>query len=229
MKHRIITLTFSIFLAVGLLLTGISLLLWYNTASYNAASTKTTGTVVDLLEKGNHAFSPVVMYADANGTKHRYISDISSRPAGYSIGETIEMYYETKNPDNARIADWSQYLGCWITGGLGIIFSILGLGYFVKRKASHSRQKQLKQSGLLVHANIVSVENNPSIEVNGRNPFFIRCEAKDSLTGNKKSFKSGLIWSDPRPAIGNHKKINVYVDRNNSRKYYVDISPFEEE
>lgn len=228
MKRRSVSITFSIFLAVGLLLLAISLVLWYNTAKYNNTAVKTTGTVVDLLAKSDRTFSPVVTYDDANGVKHRYISSFSSKPAGYKIGETVAIYYDPKNPDNAEIAGWQQYFGSLITGGLGFIFSALGLGYFVVRKISHSRHEQLKLSGFLMHADIVSVDINRSVSVNNRHPFFIRCEGKDSLTGNISNFKSGFIWSDPTPLIGQDKKIDVYVDRNNPRKYYVDISAFEE-
>jgi Protein of unknown function (DUF3592) len=227
MKRGSINFVFGIFLAVGLIFLGVGLFLGLNTIRYNAAAVKTTGTVVDLLEKGNHAFSPVVVYADANGVRHRYISGVSSKPAGYRIGESVEIYYDPKNPDDASIAGWREYFLSLITGVLGLIFSLVGLGYFVIRKISHSRHEQLKQSGLLLHADIVGVEINSFVSVNNRHPFFIRCEAKDALTGMTSSFKSGFIWSDPRPAIGNNKKIDVYVDRNNSRKYYVDISPFE--
>jgi hypothetical protein len=228
MKRSIITLTFSIFLAVGILLSGISLFTWYNTTKYNATAVKTTGTVVDLLEKGNRSYSPVIMYADANGVKHRYISNMSSKPAGYSIGESVAIYYDSQNPDAAKIAGWNEYFATLITGGLGLIFGLLGLGYFLVRKISNAHHEQLKQSGLLIHANVVSVDINSSVYVNDRNPFFIRCEGKDSLTGKTNKFKSGFIWSDPRPAIRSNTKIDVYVDRNNPRKYYVDISPFEE-
>lgn len=229
MKRSSVSLTFNIFLGIGLLMVIGASVICYNIKQFNASAVKTSGTVVDLIAKGKRSYAPVVTYYDEAGVKHRYISSVSSHPAGYEIGERVGIYYDPKNPDDAAIAGWREYFGAIIVGGLGLIFSLIGLGYYIVRKVSHSRRNHLKQSGLLVLADFDSVDINKSIHVNNRHPFFIRCNWKDPLTGEGHRFKSGFIWSDPTPLIDLNKKIDVYVDRNNPRKYYVDISSFEQQ
>ncbi|MFX1708965.1 DUF3592 domain-containing protein [Chitinophaga sp. CC14] len=229
MKRSSVSLTFNIFLGIGLLMVAGASVIYYNIRQFNASAVKTSGTVVDLIAKGKRSYAPVVTYYDEAGVKHRYISSVSSNPAGYEIGERVGMYYDPKNPDDATIAGWREYFGVIIVGGLGLVFSLIGLGYYIVRKVSHSRSDQLKQSGLLVQADFDLVDTNRFVHVNNRHPFFIRCHWKDPLTGESRHFKSGFIWSDPTPAIGPDKKIDVYIDRNNPRRYYVDISSFEQQ
>ncbi|WP_142688374.1 DUF3592 domain-containing protein [Chitinophaga polysaccharea] len=230
MKRSSVSLVFNIFLGVGIVTLIITLVILYNVKKFNDSAVKTSGTVVDLIAKRGSkstTYSPVVTFNDNAGVKHRYISDVSSSPAGYNIGDNVEICYNPNDPDDAKIAGWRQYFGAFITGAFALIFGLIGLGYHIVRKVGRSRQEQLKQSGQLVPASFISVDVNRYVSVNRRHPFFIRCEWKDPLTGITHPFKSGFIWSDPTPYIERDKKIDVYVDRNNFRKYYVDISSFE--
>ena len=233
MKRSTVSLVFNIFLGIGLLLLIISLVICYSIKKFDAAAAKTSGTVVDMLERSRSSnsssptYTPVVTYEDGNGVKHRYIPSFSSNPPGYHIGESVLVYYDPKNPGDAKIVGWQEYLGAIITGGLGLVFGLIGTGYYTVRKLKHTRNEQLKQSGQLVPAQFVAVDINNYVHVNNRRPFFIRCAWKDPLTGETHAFKSGFIWSDPTPLIDRNKKIDVYMDRNNPRKYYVDIAPFE--
>jgi hypothetical protein len=232
MKRSTVSITFSIFLAVGLLLLVISGIIWYNKKKFETKSVKTTGTVIDLIAKSSSSgsqptYSPVINYLDAYGVKHRYIARYSSNPPEYKIGERVTIYYDLKNPDNANAAGWGEYLGVIIAGGLGLVFSLLGGIYFGISTLRRRRNGRLKQSGQLIRADVVAVDVNNAISVNRRHPWFIRCDWKDPLTGKKNSFKSGFIWTDPTPLIDTHKKIDVYLDPNNPRKYYVDITAFE--
>lgn len=233
MKRSTVSIVFNIFLVVGLIMLTISGIICYNVKKFNATAVKTSGTVIDLIAKRSSSgksstYSPVVTYNDASGTKHRYISSFSSNPPGYDIGETVEILYDPKKPDDATIAGWSEYFGAMICGILGLVFSLTGLGYHIVRRANHSRAQRLKQSGELIRADFVSVDVNNAVSVNRRHPFFILCDWKDPLTGQRERFKSGFIWSDPTPFIDLHKKIDVYIDRNNRKKYYVDISFLQE-
>lgn len=232
MKRRSVSLVFNIFLAVGMIMLIVSLVLYYNSKRFEATAVKTSGTVVDLIAKSSGRssgtmYSPVVTYTDANGTRHRYIANFSSNPPGYTIGETIAVYYDPKNPDRPHLAGWGEYIGVMVTSFIGLVFSLIGGCYHILRKLKRRRSEQLKQSGVLIRADFVSVEVNTFVSVNRRNPFFIRCEWKDPLTGKTLRFDSGAIWSDPTRAIDPNKKIDVYMDQHNSRRYYVDISLFE--
>lgn len=233
MKRSSVSLVFNIFLVIGIVMLAVTLVIFFSIEKFNASAIKTNGTVVDLIAKSSSSgkstmYSPVVTYDDEAGVKHRYISNVSSNPPGYNIGDQVALYYNRQDPDDAKIAGWREYFAVFITGVFALIFGLIGLGYHIVRKVGHSRKERLKQSGQLVQAGFIAVDTNSFVSVNHRHPFFIRCEWKDPLTGVTHPFKSGFLWSDPTPYIDRNKKIDVYVDRNNFKKYYVDISSFEE-
>jgi hypothetical protein len=233
MKRTNISLIFNIFLAVGLVLLLIAGFLTYKTKNFERTALKASGRVVDLVKRhgssgGNsRTYSPVVIYTDDKGVEHRYTANFSSNPPAYEVGETLTIYYDPWDPDNASIAGWGSYLGAVIVGGLGLLFGLISLGYHAVRKIRRVSNKRLKESGQLVLADFISVDVNKYVSVNNRHPFFVRCEWKDPLTGENRAFKSGFLWSDPTPGIEAGRKISVYIDRDNPKKYYVDITPFE--
>ncbi|SEW52193.1 DUF3592 domain-containing protein [Chitinophaga arvensicola] len=230
MKRSSVSLVFNIFLAVGVLMLVIAAVISYSIQKFDAGAVKTTGHVVDLIQRGSSGsrggstYSPVVIYTDNKGQEHRYTPSFSSNPPGYKVGEFVGIYYDPKNPDEAKMVGWSEYIGAMIAGGLGFVFGAIGLGYHLVRRRNSRRHAQLLQSGQLIQADFLSVEVNRFVHVNHRHPFYIRCEGKNPLTGRKSSFKSGFIWSDPTPYMALHKKLDVYVDQQNDRRYYVDIS-----
>ncbi|HVI49087.1 MAG TPA: hypothetical protein VM802_29745 [Chitinophaga sp.] len=65
----------------------------------------------------------------------------------------------------------------------------------------------------------------PSIHVNGRHPYYIRCQWKDTLTGQTYQFKSGYIWHNPEPQLQHQQKLDVYINPDKPGKnYYVDTT-----
>lgn len=233
MKRSSVSLVFNIFLVIGGVILIVGSVLSYKTWKFTKTAEKTTGKVVDLItsrsSSGNRSttYKPVVIYVDNNGRDHRYIASFSSNPPAYEIGEWVDLYYDPANPGEAQLAGWGEYLGGMIAGALGLVFTCIGGGYHIIRKVKNSNNARLKESGQLVSADLIAVDINRHFHVNNRHPFFLRCEWKDTLTGQLHTFKSGFIWNDPTPLLNNRKRIDVYIDPNNPGKYYVDITPYE--
>ncbi|NSL87250.1 DUF3592 domain-containing protein [Chitinophaga sp. Mgbs1] len=234
MKKNSVAFIFNIFLGIGLVMLCVVIYLTWNIRKFENAATRTEGVVVDLIERRKASgsrrsvtWSPVVTYYDSAGVKHRYIPDYSSKPPAWKTGEQVRVYYNPKNPDEAKIGGWGEYMGVLITGGLGLIFTLIGGGYYIAVQMQRSRRNRLMQTGMLVQAGAIKVDVNRNITVNRQHPYFIRCEWKDTLTGQTHSFKSGFIWQDPSPLLRADTRINVYIDRDHPRKYYVDVTPFE--
>lgn len=144
MKRNSASLVFNIFLAVGLLLFTITGIFCYNLKKFDEAAVKTSGRVVDLVEKRRSGstqsatYSPVVIYEDDRDIQHRYIPGFSSNPPAFDIGESVEIHYDPRNPGDAKIAGWQGYIGAMITAGLGLIFSLIGIGYHAAKKFGNS-------------------------------------------------------------------------------------------
>lgn len=234
MKRSSLSFVFNIFLVIGCIILIVAGVLSYNTWKFTKTAVKTTGKVVDMIASRSSSgssrsttYTPVVIYIDNKDNDHRYIASFSSSPPAYEIGELVDLYYDPANPSKAQLAGWGEYLGGIIAGILGLVFTCVSGGYHIIRKVKHANNARLKESGQLVVADLIAVDINRNIHVNRRHPFFLRCEWKDPLTGQLNTFKSGFIWTDPTPLINNRKKIDVYIDPNNPKKYYVDITPYE--
>ncbi|PUZ23824.1 Protein of unknown function [Chitinophaga costaii] len=233
MKNRSVILVFNIFLIIGLLFLGGALFIYFHVHSFKASAVKTTGVVEDLLSKsgGSSAssshtttYKPVIRYTDNAGATHHYVSNFSSNPPAYKVGESVDVYFDPKHPDDPTLGGWSEYFGAMVLGALGFVFSMVGGIAQVVTRLRRSGAESLKQKGQLVQADLVGVEINPYVMVNRIHPYVIRCAWKDPLTGITHSFKSGNVWSDPSAVLAQQKKLDVYIDGNNPKKYYVDIA-----
>lgn len=106
---------------------------------------------------------------------------------------------------------------------LGLIFAsfsfgISGYNWWWTKKINH-----LKKNGQLIYADFQKVEKNRSIQINGRNPFRVIAQWHDTERDRILVFRSANIWFDPTTLLQN-KQVPVYVDVNNSNRYYVDLS-----
>ncbi len=96
-----------------------------------------------------------------------------------------------------------------------------------KRKS----EKNLRESGEVIYANYVETVLNTRYTVNGRHPYNIICEWNNSLDNKKYIFKSKNIWMNPKNIIEerNIKQFPIYIDKNNKKKYVIDIDSLKEE
>jgi len=102
----------------------------------------TTGTVVELTDRITASgrasmICPVVEFTTVTGEKVRFTSDFGSRPAGHTIGQSVNVRYEAADPQKAEIestmnrwlvplimAFMSVVAGCLAISFLGIYFLV---------------------------------------------------------------------------------------------------------
>jgi len=65
-------------------------------------------------------YAPVFQYSGADGREHTVTSHASSSPAGFSVGERVNILYSSKDPEDARIDT------LWQLWGFPLIFCPLG-------------------------------------------------------------------------------------------------------
>ena len=198
-----------------------------DTRSFIAQATKTEGTVVQLiLSFSDHSrtYHPLVRFTDTNGKAIEFVSSTGSNPPGYSEGEKVEVLYLPAEPYKARLNSFfSLWGGSIIVGGLGTIFLLIGGGIFLAPKLKNRKNEYLKEQGSPIESEFQSVAFNTTVSVNGRNPFQVITQWKNPSTSQIQIFKSDNLWYDPTEHIQN-KRIRVFIDRNNPKKYYVDLS-----
>jgi hypothetical protein len=129
MDERLVFLAFP---AVGLVLLVIGVVVWLRTRRFVAESFRVSGTVVGLAarrgHKGGTTYSPVVEFATREGAVRQFTDPISSRPAGYSVGQQVEVLYHYRDHDRARLAStFRLYFVPALLSFMGLIFAGVGL------------------------------------------------------------------------------------------------------
>ncbi|MBN7771627.1 DUF3592 domain-containing protein [Marinobacter daepoensis] len=200
----------------------------YNsTASFIERSTEAWGTVVDLersRSSDSTTYYPVVVFEDVMGQQIEFRSRSGSNPPAFSRGETVSVFYESSEPESARI---NSFFSLWglsvILGGLGLVFGAIGGGMVLFGLLKGRSKAYLKDHGTEVLATFSSVERNTALTVNGRNPFRIICQWQHPQTGELHVFRSENLWFDPSQHI-HQETVPVLVDEANLKRYWVDTS-----
>jgi len=122
-----------IFGGVGAALLLIAAFLWIRVRRFVAEAFRGEGTVVGFAEsrgsKGGTLYAPVVEFTARGGGVRRFTDPVSSSPAGYSVGQRVEVLYHWQDQDRARLASkFRLYLAPALLGFIGLIFTCVGVG-----------------------------------------------------------------------------------------------------
>ncbi len=109
--------------------------------------------------------------------------------------------------------------------GMGGLFLVIGITFFVIEIRKHNKCKSLLSGGYYIYAEVLDVNQNFHIQYgNHGHPYVVRCGYTDE-TGTLHIFKSRNLKKYP----GNNlvgQQVRVYLDRNdynNYKNYYMDI------
>lgn len=111
-----------------------------------------------------------------------------------------------------------------IFSGMGFIFFLVGTAILFFKIRKNKLIKKLITDGNYVMAECIGTVFNANIRINGRRPYYVECHYFDSYSGLDYIFRSENIFVNPNIPKGT--MIQVYVQENNFKNYYVDISPF---
>ncbi|MDO4333397.1 MAG: hypothetical protein Q4C58_12045 [Eubacteriales bacterium] len=128
---------------------------------------------------------------------------------------------DTGDPWEVR-AQSGMYVAFLILMILGIVFFCTGAVPLIILRIKKQKNKRLLEKGRVLYATVESIDRNRSYNVNGRNPYVIYCTWKDEYADLFYRFKSGNLWTNPALIFPEGSEIEVYVDPNDFRKYYVD-------
>ena len=224
---KIVTIIKYLFTLIGIGMFVGTFLLYKSTNAFLVEAIKADGTVVDLVQSrsGNSfTYRPVIQFNNQNGEKIEFITSSGSNPPSHRKGEKVEVLYPPDEPQKARINTFfSLWGGSLILGILGVVFFLIGAGIILVEKLSSRRDEYLKKYGVPIETELQSVELNKSLTVKGRHPFCVLTQWQNPSTSEMHVFRSKNLWFDPSNYIKS-KKITVLIERNNPRKYYVDLS-----
>jgi hypothetical protein len=97
----------------------------------------TTGTVVELARQTTtrgYILCPVVEFTIPSGEKISFTSDFGSRPAGYTIGQSVNVRYDPADPQKAEIEStmsrWLLPLVLVFMGAIACCLSVFFLAFY---------------------------------------------------------------------------------------------------
>lgn len=181
-------------------------------------------------EQTDAVISDIITYRDSDGD-HRhtvfvtytvddveYESSINEYSTSMKIGKHITVYYDTDNPRDVNTGSKLLPILFMSLGGIFIIVSGGMLGSVLKK---NSRRKRLLTEGERLTGTIKHVTVNTSIRVNGKNPYKADVEVIDSFSGETYLYSTGNVYLDLWQYEG--QQVDVYVDRQDKSRYYVDV------
>nr|WP_288355297.1 DUF3592 domain-containing protein [uncultured Pseudomonas sp.] len=185
--------------------------------SDQAQMMRAEGSVVDI-EGG----CPTVSFTSLDGTLGEHHSGTCSTPPSFDIGERVTVYYDPQNLERARIDSFEQnWIGSLILGGIGAVFLALGLLFVLPPLLGKRRAAELLVTGTPVQAEVVDVELNGGLSINGRNPYRIVAQWLNPQTNKLHVFRSENLWFDPGPYIS-ESLVTVMIDPANPKRYSMD-------
>ena len=222
-ESKLENLIWIIFASIGIIFVIIGLVLFGNIFNY-ADKVDTIGIITKISSYGstdNDINYKVYVSYIVDGKE--YESMLNGYSSSFYEGKEINIYYDKNNP--SKIGVKSLDLLFLIFPVTGLIFLIIGTTGILVKMNKRKLEKILKENGELIYANYVETVLNTSYRVNGRCPYNIICEWNNTLDGSKYIFKSKSIWINPENIIKekNIKQFPVYIDKNNKKKYAVDI------
>ncbi len=194
------------------------------------------GTVVELTDststdsdgKRSTSIYPVVEFTPADGRARRFRGSTGSSSPDYSVGQSVNVVYHREDPDQAQLADFSQFwLGPVAITLFGLVFSVFGVaGFFLiadsdkafgpgfDARIHRARLYELK-NGVKLKGVVKAVELDAG-------EYVLVCEA--SVPGGApREFRSAPLAMDPGRAQG--RSIEIYIDPQDKNAFYVHADP----
>ncbi len=162
---------------------------------------------------------PMVEYEWKEETYYSILDFQSSR---FYEGEVIQVFVNPKKPTQVEV-ETGYWVGIGITGGMGVVLMIMGLGVLIFMRSRKNRQEKLLLTGKRIEAEIEEVFYNTMMSAGSRHPYIIFCSWKNPADGVCYHFRSANLWEDPAPILEKYqiKTLPVYLDERHIRHYFI--------
>jgi len=168
-------------------------------------------------------YRPIVQFKTLSG-QDASLTGHGSMPPSYDPGEAVTVLYDPRDPGDARIADfWSLWGATAALAALGILFIGITSGFIWAARSGTHHKQHLKANGTPIKTELIGVERNDGLEVNGTRPWRITSRWVDPASGEARTFHSENLWFDPTEFL-TARQVTVLIDPRKPQRYYMDIS-----
>ncbi|CAN5519278.1 hypothetical protein BH10CHL1_BH10CHL1_42220 [soil metagenome] len=116
-----------IFCLVASLLVLIGMFFFISTRIFIGKAQAVKGSVIQIVYRGR-GYAPVYQFRTADGQTIVTQAGLSTNPPRFTVGQVVDVLYETENPQKNRINQWMNlYFLPVLLGGIGLIFGGVGM------------------------------------------------------------------------------------------------------
>ena len=231
-KGMVLAMVGAILAVLGLTFGIIGAVYLTSTGHLVASGKRTTGSVVALRVRhraGNMTGSadsvfPTVEFQTSSGRRVRFEDDIGRGPGTFHVGQRLPVAYDPDDPWHARVATFGSLYGFGLLSGiLGGLAAIIGIVL-----AAFGIRAMLLRRWLLRHGQRIQVEPSylgpdRTTTVNGKNPYIVRADFRDPLTGKSHVATSDGVWEDPRPGLMRNPTVTVLFDPRKPKRCTIEL------
>ena len=211
----------------GVIFSGIGLFSILN-LGISSSWTRISGQVISLSRSSNGnsiMYSPVVKYV-VDGKEYQITSSVSSSFMPV-VGKEQEVAYNSSLPSQAKVAEnISRTWWLWLFPIVGVTALIMTPILFVKSLRRSNAITNLIETGHRLQGILIDIQATGA-EVN-KKPFYKIIVAATNRSGTVQNYASDLLTGVEALFMVDFRitpiAIDVYADRTDPQKYYVDIS-----
>jgi len=208
--HKILLVICGIVIAAGILI-------YLEAASFQKTAKLTVGTVV------NSSISRYeIKFTSDDGVDRTIQRTHSSKGRKYNNGDKVKVFYQIADPDKTHTSDGKKGGKKVVFWGFVLLLFNLTMIYLNKKK--ETTEKYFKTTGRKVEAQILKIDFDMEISIRNKNPYLIHCKWTDPMSGKEYRHTIRYIWQDPETLLAGRNTIDVYIDRNDPEKYFMDIA-----
>jgi len=109
----------------------------------------------------------------------------------------------------------------FVFGFLGLIFLTIGILMIYLCAKKKTKRRAVEEEGYCVYAEVVNIQENRNVSINGRHPYTVECHYSDPYSGQLHVYFSDMLQYYPAELLG--KTVRVYTRRNDDSIYVVKI------
>jgi hypothetical protein len=203
-----------IFLILSLVIIITGTVIYLDAAAFQKKAGVTEGIVVS----DNISFY-TVRYITTDGVERMHKSN-QSKNGKHHEGDKFKVFYLLNNPDTSRLSDGKVGGRTTIIAGIALLCLFLVSNY--QRRSREKRINLYKSKRRAVRAEITSIETDLNTTIMEKHPYIVRCRWVDPISGREYTATVDQLWKDPTPLLAGQNYIDVYIDRDDPEKYFLD-------
>lgn len=215
-----------IFLLCGLIVLLIGLICAFFSANVQRTYKKVTGEIVnrERIYDSDIPFELESMYGSTwvvyESDGKYYLAGLKEENSSWYYGKQVTLYVDREDPLHVR-SESLLYLPTWILSVVELPFTVIGAVFLIIVSKRKKKKKRLMETGERIWAEVTGGHINYYYTLGTRHPYRFECSYTDPYSGQIRICESGNIFLNPAPYIG--RQIAIFVDRENPKRYYVDV------